>query len=293
MRRILVVGGSGFTGGHAVPLLWKRYDEISCLVRSSSKVSHINLPGVKFELGDLTDRESLTAALRGKDTVVNIASLVGGSANKAVFAENIVAACKAAGTSRAIFVSSTSIFTTLPAESKSARLAAEAVVLNSELDYTILRPTMIYGGGGDRNMIRLIRFLRRSPLVFVPGSGELRQQPIHVDDLSCAIVACLEADTTIRKIYNLSGAEPITFNEVVDEICRALGIKRLKVHIPIGVALVTARLANRVIGRPLIKEEQILRLNEDKVFDHSAARGDFGFSPRAFSEGIRQEVAGS
>lgn len=291
MRKILVTGATGFTGGHIVPLLLERYGEVTCLVRPTSDRSCVSLPGVRFVNGDLDNSKSIEAALEGVGTLVNIAYLVGRSEHGARRAEGLVRACLAAGIRRAIFVSSTSIFTTLDAPVKIAKLAAEDAVIRSGLDYTILRPTMIYGTRGDRNIIRMIKFLRRSPVILVPGDGRSRQQPIHVEDLARAIVDSLEVEATFGKAYNLSGADALTFNELIEQTCRALGVRRMKVHVPLGHALLASRLLKRMQTKPWIKEEQILRLNEDKSFEHAEARRDFGFAPRTFSEGIRQEAA--
>ena len=293
MRKILVTGATGFTGRRVLPLLVERYGEVTCFIRPTSKRSPITLPGVELAEGDIDDPASLQAAMQGKDTLVNIAFLVRHGEPEARRAKGIIHSCHAAGIRRAIFISSTSIFTTLNAVDKIAKLASEAAVVNSGLDYTILRPTMIYGDPGDRNIIRLVRFLRRYPVVFVPGDGTFRQQPIHVEDLAQAIVDCLEVKATFGKAYNLSGAHSVTFNEVIDQTCQVLDVKRLKVHIPLGPALWVARLSGQLRQKPLIKEEQLLRLNEDKSIDHSEAQRDFGFSPRTFLEGIRQEVAQS
>ncbi len=293
MRKVLVTGATGFTGKHVVPLLLKRYGEITCLTRVSSDRAAISLPSVRFREGNVDDPASLEAALQGMDTLINIAFLVGRSEQGAKRAEGLVRACVGAGVRRAIFISSTSIFTTMKAVDKIAKLAAESAVINSDLDYTILRPTMIYGTEGDRNIIRLIRFLRRYPLIVVPGDGRFRHQPIHVEDLARAIVDCLDVKTTFRKAYNLSGAQSVTFNELIDQTCEVLNVRRLKIHLPLGPALWFARVSGQLRRKPLIKEEQLLRLNEDKSIDHSDARRDFGFAPRSFLEGIRQEVAQS
>lgn len=289
MRKILVIGATGFTGRHVVPLLLERYGEVTCLVRPSSDRTPIKLAGVSFAEGDVDDPASVELALRGKDTLINI-TILAGSDQQGTRASGLVRACYVAGVRRAVFVGTTSVFTTLAAAAKIAKLAAEEAVLASKLDYTLLRPTMIYGTADDRNMIRLIRFLRSSPVMLVPGSGERRQQPIYVEDLAKGIVDCLEVEATFGQAYNLSGAQPIAFNEIVDQTCNALGIRRLKIHLPPGPALGIARLLRRLQKRPWIKEEQILRLNEDKCFDHSAAARDFGFAPLSFEAGIQREV---
>jgi len=290
MRKILITGATGFTGSKVVPSLLESYGEVTCFVRASSDRTAIDLPGVTFAVGDLDDSPSLEAALRGKDTLISIAYLAG-KGKPGSRAEGIVEACRATNVSRAVFVSSTSIFTTIAAPAKVGKLAAESAIINSGLNYTILRPTMIYGTPGDRNMIRIIRFLQRSPVMFMPGSGKFQQQPVHVEDLAKAISDCIEVPETFGKAYNLSGAFALRFEEVIDQICDALGVKRMKISVPLQPALWLARISHHLPGKPLIKEEQIRRLNEDKSFDHSEARRDFGFNPRTFEEGIRQEVS--
>ena len=137
--------------------------------------------------------------MQGTDALVNIASSASATRN------SIVRAAKEAGIQRAVFVSTTAIFTQLNAKSKQVRLAAETAIETSGLKYTILRPTMIYGSPRDRNMWRLIRFMRYSPIVPVFGDGNSLQQPIYVGDVAQAIVSCLCNDQTIGKSYNIAG----------------------------------------------------------------------------------------
>jgi uncharacterized protein YbjT (DUF2867 family) len=285
MRNILVTGATGFTGRRVVPLLLERFGKITCLVRPNSDCDAISLPGVNFVVGDMGDRASLSAALNGHDTLVNIASLGFGHA------PGLLDACLEAGIQRGVFISTTGIFTALNADSKGVRLAAEGAIMRSGIAYTILRPTMIYGAPGDRNMIRLLRFLKASPVIPILGSGEFLQQPIHVDDLARAIVGCLTFEASEGHAYNLSGAVPLSYNQIVDTACDALGVHRVKLHVPLGLSLWAARQLERVLKRSPVKEEQILRLNENKAFSHTAAQQDFGFAPRAFKDGIREEVA--
>ena len=113
-----------------------------------------------------------------------------------------MAAAEEAGLRRAVFVSTTSIFTSLDTASKPVRLAAEDTVMTSALDWTIIRPTMIYGTPADRNMARLLRALRRLPVLPLPGGGTGLQQPVHVDDLAGAIVAALDRPATIGRAYD-------------------------------------------------------------------------------------------
>lgn len=285
-RRALVTGGSGFTGGFVIPALLERGFEIAALARSDAAAQRVRELGAQPVMGDLDDPESLHAAFASAApaALVNLASLGFGHA------PGIVAAAERAGLQRAVFVSTTAIFTKLNAPSKAVRMAAEDTIRSSSLDWTIIRPTMIYGTPGDRNMWRLLRQVRRFPVVAMPGGGRHLQQPIHVADLARVIVAALEAPVAVGKAYDVAGPEAQPFQAIVADAAAAVGKRAIPLPIP-------ARPIIKVLqwiearGRALpIKAEQVERLVEDKAFDISAAVEDLGFEPRPFAEGIRAEA---
>jgi nucleoside-diphosphate-sugar epimerase len=283
--KIFVTGATGFTGSRVVPLLFKNGYEVRSLYRASSDRSHLPQPEIEWALGDVSDSHSLASAMQGTDALVNIASLGFGHA------DSIVTAAKNAGIKRVVFISTTAIFTQLNAKSKAVRMAAERAIETSGLDYTILRPTMIYGSPRDRNMWRLIRFMRISPIVPIFGDGKYLQQPIYVDDVPQAVVSCLSNDKTIGKSYNIAGKHPLTYNEVIDTIARQMNKRVWKPHIPSKPLVSLLRLFERRMRIPFpINAEQVLRLNENKDFSYAEAQRDFGFSPLAFEEGIRLEL---
>lgn len=283
LMKIFVTGATGFTGSRVVPLLLKNGFEVRCLYRASSDRSPLNGLKIEWALGDVADTESLTSAMQGTDALVNIASLGFGHA------DSIIRAAKDAGIKRAIFISTTAIFTRLNASSKKVRVAAELAIETSGLKYTILRPTMIYGSPRDRNMWRLIRFMRLSPIVPVFGDGKYLQQPIFVDDVAAAVLSCLQSEATIGKSYNIAGAHPLTYNEVIDTIAKALNRQIWKFYIPSSLVISLLRLFERIHIPLPIKSEQVLRLNEDKNFNYVEAQRDFGFTPLSFEEGISIE----
>lgn len=285
--KIFVTGATGFTGSRVVPLLLKNGFEVRCLYRASSDRSQLlrDQPEIEWALGDVSDTESLTNAMEGTDALVNIASLGFGHA------DSIIRAAQNTGIKRAVFISTTAIFTQLNAPSKKIRVAAELVVETSGLKYTILRPTMIYGGPRDRNMWRLVRFMQVSPIVPVFGDGNYLQQPIHVDDVAAAVLGCLKADVTIGVSYNIAGKHALTYNEVIDTIANAMNKRVWKLHIPSKPVVSLLGLFERIRIPFPIKAEQVLRLNENKDFSYAEAGRDFGFSPLAFEDGIGLELA--
>jgi nucleoside-diphosphate-sugar epimerase len=281
---VVVTGATGFTGTYTIPLLLKNNIKVRCLVRNTSNIDLISKSDVELIYGDLNDQASIERAFEGVHALINIASLGFGHAR------NVVQAAVRKNIQRAIFISTTALFTRLNARSKSVRLNAEDIIKKSGLDYTIIRPTMIYGSSMDRNICRLIKFINRWPIFIVFGNGTYLQQPVFVEDVSSAIMGALLSAKTSGKSYNIAGAVPVTFNQMIDTLFTALNRKIYKIHIPASPIVSVLEYAERLGLHFPIKAEQVLRLNEDKRFDYTDAKNDFGYNPICFSEGVRKEI---
>ncbi len=276
---VALAGGTGFTGRRVAA----RLGAPRCFVRAGSDRSVLPA-GAACVVGDLGDVPSLGAWLAGCDSLVYAASMGFGHV------AGVVAAAEAAGVRRAVFVSTTGIFTRLPAPSKAVRVAAEECVRSSRLAWTILRPTMIYGAPGDRNMERLLRRVVKPWPVVVPGNGRALIQPVHVDDLADAIVAALRAPAAERRDYNVSGKAPLSLDATIGAASSAVGKRRGKLHVPLRPVAAALSVFEALRLPVPIKSEQVLRLAEDKAFAHDDASRDFGFAPRAFVDGIAGEA---
>jgi nucleoside-diphosphate-sugar epimerase len=283
---ILITGATGFLGYYVIRSLVQAYatSDLRCFVRPESNTGFLKESGIELAYGDLGDSSSLAKALNNVDIFINLASLGFGHAS------NIISACEASNIQRAIFISTTAIFTTLDTNSKEVRKEAEERIQNSRLAYTILRPTMIYGSERDRNICRLINFLNKSPVIPILGSGDHLQQPVYVQDVAEAIRQSLENEETLEKAYNIAGATPLTYNAVIDIMCLFLGRRCVKIHLPLRLSLLAVKVGMLIPGLPSISREQVLRLNENKAFDIENARQDFGYSPLSFEKGVRMEM---
>ncbi len=284
--RALVTGGSGFLGHEVLFHLVSGGHEVTALARSRAAELTVEALGATSIPGDLDDPDSVDRAFAtsGADVLVNLASLGFGHA------PTIVAAAEEAGIRRAVFVSTTAIFTNLRASSKTIRTAAERSITASSLDWTILRPTMIYGAPGDRNMWRLLKLLRRTPVVALPGPGKLHQ-PVHVADLAQAVVSAAAHPEAIGKAYDVAGPCASTLRELVRDASTALNRRTRAIPVPANPIIFGLALLERLGKDMPISAEQVARLTEDKAFDISEARADLGYNPRSFCEGIAQEAA--
>jgi len=268
--RILLVGATGFLGSFVAARLMERHPV--ALVRASSDTSVLPR-GMELRRGDLNGGP---LPLDGISTVVYCASMGFGHVPR------LVRQLEQRRISRALFISTTAVFTTLPSASRTPRLEAEAAVERSSMDWTILRPTMIYGTARDRNISRLLRFLKRIPVF--PLCGNALWQPIYVEDLADAVVAALDSSDTVKKVYNVAGAQPLRFADLVRTAARAVERNVTLIRVPLAAAVLAAGLTR------VVTPEQIRRLAEDKAFSYADAARDFLFAPRSFAEGVACEA---
>lgn len=233
-RRVLVVGATGFTGRRVVAALRAAGHDVVAFVRPTSDADVVRALGVPCAEGDFDRPASLRDALAGRDALACAASLGFGHA------PGIVEAARAAGVRRAVLLGTTAVRTTLPARSKAVRLEAERVVLAGGIGATLLRPTMIYGAPGDRNLERLVRFVRRSPVVPVLGRGTALVQPVHVEDVAAAVAAVLPRDDLAGRAFDVPGPAPLTFEALLRTVAAVMGRRRLFPHVPAFVGRLVA-----------------------------------------------------
>lgn len=215
---------------------------------------------------------------------------------------------KKLGVQKIIALSSTSRFTKQGSSVNSERLLAqrltegehclESWAVENDVDWVILRPTLIYGLGRDKNICEIAHFIRRFGFFPLLGKACGLRQPIHIEDVAYACLAALNLESpnfqslqsnvihngkeNLYHAYNLSGGESLSYRAMVIRVFLALEKPPRLIHIPLWLFKL-ALLLIRVLPRykhwsPAMAE----RMNQDLVFDHSKAKLDFGFKPRCF-----------
>lgn len=148
--------------------------------------------------------------------------------------------------------------------------------------WTVLRPTLIYGHNTDRNLSEIVRLIGRLRCFPLFGGGKGLRQPVYVDDVAKAASQAAQSSAASNKAYNISGAEVLSYREMVTRVFQALGQRPVFLVVPIWLfkcALVALRMLPRYRRW---NADMVLRMNRDMVFDHSEARRDFGFDPQPF-----------
>jgi len=280
---LLVTGITGLTGRFLLSCLREAgyTGRIRCFVRKHSDVSWIRDGGVELCTGDVGDVESLKEALTGVSGVIHLVNIR--------FSPQVIQACHATGVSRVVIVTTTGIYSKYRECSEEYK-RLENLIMESRLDYTIIRPTMIYGNQRDKNIHKLVKIVDKYPIIPIIGVGEGLMQPIYARDLAAVIAQAYLRPVSVGKAYNVAGKRPISYADILKLIANTLGKKRVFVRVPYAAALLAGYLGEK-IPNGLIDLEKVKRLQEDKVFDYTEAVQDLGFDPISFEEGIKLEVA--
>jgi uncharacterized protein YbjT (DUF2867 family) len=301
--KVLVTGGTGFVGTHIVNRLLQRGHEVAVLARNPAKTrNRFNRP-VETVVGDVLDPASLSAAMTGRDAVVHLVGIIhdvkgpGFDRMHREATENVIAAARGAGVRRLLHMSAMGTSEDAPSEYWRTKAAGEKAVRASGLDWTVFRPSIIFGPG-DGFVSLLAPIVRLNP-GFIPviGSGQTRFQPVSVYDVARVYADALEKPETRGQAYEVGGPDVLTLNEIYREIAAAVGKPRKRlVHFPLWYGRLLARLFEALARRglftdPPLTRDQLRSLSRDNTGDVSRTVATFGGDWRRFAPGIREYLS--
>lgn len=266
---VLVFGGSGQIGHYLLPLLAARDETVLALSRSS----RVSTPGVTWITGSLPDRvpnvESISAIF-SFGPLQSLADWLGGT--KLPHAPRVVATSSMSAESKRT--------SEVPAEREISQhlrdgenaLAASCARHGSE--WTVLRPTLIYGAGLDKSLTPIAQRAMRTRVFPLPAGRGIRQ-PVHAQDLAFAALAALDRPASAMKILPIGGGERLPVGDMFARVRRSLPVDTLPVPLP-GWSL---RLARR--GVPRLRGP-LSRLEVDLIADNTEVIRLLGVNPRPF-----------
>ena len=199
------------------------------------------------------------------------------------------------GVRRIVVLSSTSRFTKVNSTVSSDAIVVEQLVQGEEklaawtagrgAEWVVLRPTLIYGNGHDKNLTEIARFIQRFSFFPFIGKGNGLRQPIRTEDVAQACFSALHNTAIANRAYNIAGQEVLTYREMVTRIFHTLERKPRFLSIPrslFQIALMMVRILPRYRGWSISMAD---RMNKNMTFDWTEAKTDLGFSPRPFQFG--------
>jgi NADH dehydrogenase len=271
MKRLLILGGTGFVGRALCALLAERRLDTEVVVatrHSGQRRALLALPDVELVQANIHDEAGLAQALQGCDAAVNLVGILHGDEARfrrvhAELPRKLAHACRVAGVRRIVHVSALGAAPDAPSRYLRSKAAGEAALLTSELDVTILRPSVVFGEE-DQFLNLFARLQAWAPVLPLAGA-HARFQPVWVHDVARALLKCLEDPRTVGQVYELAGPNVYTLAELAQLAGRACGRERPVIPVPGALARVQAAFLQLLPGEPLMSGDNLDSMKVDNV----------------------------
>jgi len=288
MTTVLITGATGFIGYILTNYLHDKGYKVRVFVRDPTKqVFHEDIIVVK---GHLLDTQAIHDAVKDTDIIIHVAAVINSPHKQDYIDANItgtqrlVDQAKQAKVKRFIYISTCDAYFDPTGWYGGSKLEGERIVKASGVPYVTLRPNVVYGKGAARGMLKLIRLIKRSPVVPIIGSGNTIIQPIYIDDL-CAIIEKACTTSVINQTYDVAGPTAITYNQLIDIITKKANVKRIKLPIPLFLLQPIAFLLSRITTTTW-NEKKIAKIAKDKPADITKLKEALGITPRSIEDGL-------
>ena len=288
---VFVTGATGFVGKRVVEALRKRGIDVRCLVHSPGKERVLPQEGVDVHYGSVTNIDALNAALYNVDVVVHLVAIIRESRGTTFEdinhqgTRNVVQAAKKTGVKRFVHMSAIGAGEEPRYRYLYSKWLGEQALIQSGIPYTILRASLQFGEG-DEFINTQAGMVRAFPLVPIAGSGRNSFQPIAVEDVASCIVAAVEREDLVDKTVEIGGPEQLTYNQIIRIVGRTLGVKRLRLHIPLLFMRPIVGLMDLLLSRPPATWEQLKMLPIPNVTQLDSVQKIFGFDPKPLEGNI-------
>ena len=278
-KLVTVFGGSGFVGRHVVRALAKRGYRVRVAVRRPDLAFHLQPLGgvgqIQAVQANLRFRWSVDRAVEGADHVVNLVGILFEGGGQSFDALQDFGARAVAEAARAAGAGLTHV-SAIGADVNSASLygaskgRGEAAVLETVKDAVIFRPSIVFGpeDGFFNKFAAMARMLPFLPLI---GGGHTKFQPVYVGDVAEAIARSVDGDVAGGKVYELGGAEVLSFKALLERTLDVTGRKRILLPIPFWAARIQGKILG-LLPNPVLTSDQVTLLESDNVVSEKAAK---------------------
>jgi len=289
--KLFITGGSGFVGREVISQLVALGHQVRALTHRNDVLDS----AVETVGGDIGEVDSLSGSLKGCDAVIHLVGIIRESPAKGVtFAklhveatQNMVRAATEQGVRRFLHMSANGARADAVTDYHKTKWAAEEELRRSNLDWTIFRPSLIFGPH-DQFVNLLAQLIRTLPLVPVMGDGRYRLQPVWVGDVAAGFVRALNCRESIGRSFECGGPEAYSYDQILDLIGRALGKSKVrKFHQPLLLMKPVVAAMQSIPQFPMTSD-QLAMLLEGNICDPEPWRRALNLDLKGFTEGISE-----
>ena len=292
MPLIAITGATGFIGRAIVAQARAEGHQVRAIVRDPSAAQWLKEKfGCELVAGNVLDAPTLASAFSKVPSVIHLVGIIrecGTQTFDIVHRQatgNVVAAAQKAGVARFIHMSALGTRPAARSQYHQTKWAAEEIVRQSGLAWTIFRPSLVFGPG-DQSISQLSKMVRFAPVIPVLGDGRSKIQPISVAAVAQCFVGAITNSSSVGQTYDLCGPVAFTWNELYDKLLAAQHRHKLKCHLPLPLARVLATLGEWLLPAPPFTRDQLLMLQEDNIGDPGPAVCDFNLKLKTFDQSL-------
>jgi 2-alkyl-3-oxoalkanoate reductase len=322
-RRVVITGATGLLGSHIAEQLVARGDRVRAVVRGGADTAFLRSLGVELVEGDLSKPDTLPAALDGADVVFHSAARVGDWGTwdgfRAAIVDttaNLVGACRKVKVGRLLHVSSISVYGRPKFQPGRligedfplgqtiwmwdhycrAKILAEKCLDDYPGEWTIVRPSWIYGPRDKNSFPRVLKTLKVGRVSII-GDGSNKLNIVFAGDVAEGAIIAAESPKAVRRAYNLTTEGEVTQREFVDAITDILGLPRIHKHISYTLAFYLG-LFSELVGKaiflkrpPYLTRYVVALIGRPTLYSIQRARAELGWQPRTHPmDGLRRTV---
>lgn len=282
---VLITGGAGVVGRSLCRDFLARGKTVRVLTLPGDFSARELPPEVDVFYGDVTRPETLASAFAGANTVCHLAAVIlakrssdydrinlGGT-------RNALAAARAAGVSRFVYISSISVTYPVLTVYGRSKAAGEELVRNSGIPFTILRPTLVVEATGGIEYMIFLRYIQSTPVVFLPGGGKCLKRPVRTADLVRGIASAALSPETVGRTYALAGSRVLSLADMTGIALLRQHKRKPIVNIPLGVCTALAWIKSILVPGSVPPKQALAGFRYDAAPDIGEAKKDFGYTP--------------
>lgn len=293
--QVFVTGSTGFVGNHVLHELLEKGHQVKALVRPGSEHKLKRPDDVEIIPGTVEEVADLIQGMQACDAAIHLVGIIRAFPSKDITFErlhteataNVIEAAKEAKVPQLLHMSALGAREDGPTPYLTTKFAAEELVRQSGLKYTIFRPSLIFGRGGDA--ITMFGDMVKKYVVPIIGDGQYRFQPVSVTTVAQGFEKALDPETAKEQTLDVGGPDNVTFDEIMDTLAQVMGKSIVKIHMPVFPLRLATSALQHAPGYPLTTD-QITMLLEGSTCDEKPFYEILGLKPISLEQTLRDAV---